>query len=94
MRAELLSLWGLLFVADRIGLLELKVFGDSKTIIDWINEVVVLIVLELNYWCTRTKLLCFSFESFKCQHIYREHNKIVDGLSKEALKLPIAHLSL
>ena len=33
-RAKLLALWVLLFVADEMGLLELRVFGDSKTIID------------------------------------------------------------
>ena len=33
-RAELLALWGLLFVVDMMGLLELSVYGDSKTIID------------------------------------------------------------
>ena len=28
-----------------------------------------------------------SFTTFKCQHIYRGHNQLVDRLSKEALEL-------
>ena len=31
---ELLALWGLLFVADKMSLHKMSVFGDSKTIID------------------------------------------------------------
>ena len=45
-RAELLALWGLLFVADALGLLELSVYGGSKTIIDWVNDLVTLEVLS------------------------------------------------
>ena len=77
-----------------MGLTELKLYGDSKTIIDGINDVVELRVLELDYWCSRTIALHFVFESFSCQHIYKEHSNIADGISKDALKLSIGHLSL
>ena len=71
MRAELLALSGLLYIANEMGLPKLKVCGDSKTIIDWINEVVILKVLELENWCARTKALTNTFPIFECHHIYR-----------------------
>ena len=37
-RAKLLAFWGLLFVADMLGMRELSVYGDSKTIIHWVND--------------------------------------------------------
>ena len=92
MRAELLALSGLLYIANEMGLPKLKVCGDSKTIIDWINEVAFLRVLELDHWCTRSKLLRDIFATFGCQHIFREHNGTADGLSKETLQLTIGHL--
>ena len=54
-RAELLALWGFIHITCAMGLSQLKVFGDSKIIINWINEVVNLQVLEMDYWCARTK---------------------------------------
>ena len=78
-----------------MGLLQLKLFGDSKIIIDWINGVANLQVLEMDYCCTRlTKALKDSFPCIDCHHIYREHNVIADGLSKEALQITKGHLSL
>ena len=77
-----------------MGLPELTVFGYSKTIIDWINEDVGLRVLDLVYWCRKTKLLFSSFRSIRCNHIYHEHNMTADVLSKVALPVPIGSLTL
>ena len=75
---ELLALWGLLFLASTMGLPKLMLFGDSRIIIDWINNMANLQVLELEDWCKQTKTLKDTFQGFICQHIYREHNQIVD----------------
>ena len=72
----------------------MTVFGDSKIIIDWINNESTLRVLELENWCTRNRYLKDSFITIRCQHIYGEHNHNVDGLSKEALLLTSGHLTL
>ena len=44
-----------------------------------------LIVLDLDHWCARIEAIKKSFLSINFQHVYREHNMIADGLSKEAL---------
>ena len=51
-RAKLIFVWGLFCIASAMGLPKLMVFGDSKIIIDWINNVSNLQVLELDDWCT------------------------------------------
>ena len=73
-RKKILSLWGLLLVVDKMGLLELIVYGDSKTIIDWVNDVALLEVLALDHWCNIIKYLVIGFFIFRCEHTYREHN--------------------
>ena len=35
--AELMALWGLLWFTRKRGILELRVVGDSKVVIDWVN---------------------------------------------------------
>ena len=47
-----------------MGLPGLSIYGDSKTIIDWLNGSAALNVLELEHWCHRIKDLCgLSFPS-------------------------------
>ena len=36
-KAEILSLFGLLFIASHFGVSDISIFGDSKIIIDWLN---------------------------------------------------------
>ena len=47
-RAELLSLWGLLYVVSLIGISDIVVYEDSKIIIEWDKGVFGLQVLHLN----------------------------------------------
>ena len=86
-RVELLALWGLLFVVDALGLPELSVYADSKTIIDWVNDLATLEVLSLDHWCQRIKDIIKGFYSFLCKHIYQEHNRVADRLFKEGMDL-------
>jgi len=49
-RVDLLGVWDLLNLASRLHLLDLKVFGDSRIVIDWLNQNCVLHVLNLACW--------------------------------------------
>ena len=69
-RVELLSIYGLLYVASVMGLLELQVYGDSIMFIDWVNGKNNLRLLNLDYWCNQIECLVGGFISFSCQHIY------------------------
>ena len=52
-----------------------------------------LAVVDLEHWCECISEVKASFLSIKFQHIYREHNTIVDVLSKEALSLEMGKIS-
>ena len=86
-RAELLALWTILRVSKLMGLPMHSIFGDSLVTISWLNRHTALNVPSLNHWCDdiRSMLLHAPLVIFK--HIYREHNSMADGLSKQALKL-------
>ena len=86
-RAELLALWAILRVSKLMGLPMHSIFGDSLVTISWLNRHSSLNVPSLNHWCDdiRSMLLHAPLVIFK--HIYREHNSMADGLSKQALKL-------
>ena len=86
-RAKLLSLWSLLFFAEKIGIPNLFIVGDSSAVINWENEKATLSVLDLGCWCDKITSLKSSFLSLEFQHIYREHNQKADRLSMEALIL-------
>ena len=86
-RAKLLALFGLLYVANSMGLPGISVYGDSLMVIDWVKGRTKLKVLNLEHWCKRINDMVHDFISFSCQHIYREHNQMADRLSKEALIL-------
>jgi hypothetical protein len=59
--------------------------GDSKVIIDWINQKGQLHAVNIEGWKLKTKELA-TFQDINFQHIYRDYNKEVDFLSKRALK--------
>ena len=61
--------------------------GDDLTIISWFNRRVELSALNLDGWCLYIRELESSFLQLDACHVYREHNVIADGLSKEALSL-------
>ena len=52
-RAELLAIYGMLYVANIMGFPELWAFGDSTMVIDRVNKKNNLRVLNLDYWCNR-----------------------------------------
>ena len=90
---ELLALWGLLLVESMMGFPCLVDLGDSNEIFNWINKVDDLQVLALHHWCSCTLKLKDSFLGFDCHHIYRGHNSLPDGFSKDALCLLFGQLT-
>ena len=54
---ELLSLWLLLHLSSSIGVDEIRVFGDSKVIIDWEKNAYEINILHLPAWLKRTHSL-------------------------------------
>ena len=93
-RAELLALWASLWVAKDIGLPYLHIFGDSSVIINWAKKESTLDMVNLEAWCYNTRILMSSFTWVDFSHVYREHNKWANILSKEGLHLAPGHLLL
>ena len=51
-------------------------------------------MVNLEAWCYNTRILMSSFTWVDISHVYREHNKRVDILSKEGFHLAPGHLLL
>jgi ribonuclease HI len=85
-RVELLGAWATLFLASKLNLDTLMLFGDSRIIIDWLKNKCKLQVTTLLGWKDRMRQLQSSFIKLNFKHIYRESNKEADSLSKAALK--------
>ena len=84
-KAELLSLWALLLSSQMMGTPLSHVYGDSQVIINWAMGLTALSPPDLFHWCRETKKLILSFQDLFFTHIYREHNRTADFLSKTAL---------
>ena len=87
-KAELLSLWAILFTSHMMGIPMTQIYGDSLVIINWANGSTALSPTDLVHWCRETKKLFTSFQPLSFTHIYREHNRLADRLSKDALMFP------
>ena len=87
-KAELLSLWALLLSSQMMGIPLSHVYGDSQIIINWAKGSTTLSPPDLLHWCRETKKLILSFQGLLFTHIYREHNRTADRLSKTALSYP------
>ena len=82
-----------MYFAAAIGLPTLHVYDDSSVVINWANDKAALLAMDLVYWCDNITVLKVSFLSLVFQHVYREHNKKADCLSKEALSMASGLLS-
>ena len=92
-RSELLPLWALLFFAKEIGIPTLHVYGESSVIINSANDKATLFALDLEGWCVNIMELKAYFHTLDFHHVFREHNKRVDNLSKEVLSIAVGLLS-
>jgi len=75
----------LLFWAQELSIKELKIFGDSCIVIDWLLGKSSIKAINLLYWCRRIHTLLTLFRSLSFGHIYREHNVEVDALSMRGI---------
>lgn len=86
MKAELLALWCVSRVANLFGLVNVKIFGDSRATIKWARGEFDLNVLNSVHWSYRVKEELSTFRSVTLEHIFREFNEQADQLSKLALE--------
>ena len=63
-------------------------------IINWARDESTLAMVNLEAWCLNTRKLISFFTFVDFNHVFREHNKREDTLSKEGLNMAPGHLSL
>ena len=63
----------------------LVLLGDSKVIIDWLNQKTNLHATEIEGWMRRTRSITTVFQDIKVTHIFQEYNIEADSLSKQGL---------
>jgi len=83
--SELVAAWALLFWARHMDIRELRLFGDSRVVIDWLNSQAAIHSINLHHWCIKVRGLVEEFTEIHCNHIYRELNQEADTLSKRGL---------
>ena len=76
-RLEMMALWIILFFSKSKGILLSRVFGDSKFIIDWVNNKNDIQVLQLIPWMDKIRgLIC------NCQ-VFISHMFIVNLIERQ-----------
>ena len=86
-KAELMGLWALLLSSQMMSIPLVQIYGDSQVIINWAKGITTLTPPDLSHWCGETHKLITSFHDLAFCHIYREHNRIANRLSKTTLSL-------
>ena len=74
MKAEILGLWGLLFLANILSIKEMMVVGDSKVAIDSIIGNSKLNPLYLENWKDQIRNLKSSFDRINFIHVHTAYN--------------------
>lgn len=85
--AELMALGNLLQFSLEHQCLNLNIFGDSMTVVNWINNITICHIHTLSNILYDGHTFKAAFNHVSCLHIYREHSS-ADKLSKEAGLLP------
>ena len=67
----------------------LHIFGDSSVIINWERNESTLAMVNLEAWCINTRKLISLFTFVDFSHVFKEHNKRADTLSKEGLTMVV-----
>ena len=86
---EFISLRHLLQFALKKQCRNMQVYGDSKIIINCLNNISNYHAYSLRHILDDALHLSALFYTIICHHIYREHNQVFDHLSKEALVSPL-----
>lgn len=79
--AEYKSLIKLLVDADRLGIKEIEIFGDSALVINQINGVFKVKDPKMKHLLSQIKLCLPNFNYCKFTHIMREENAFADRLA-------------
>eukprot|EP00253_Pinus_taeda_P004922 PITA_04922 len=82
--ADLITLRHLLHFSMSHHISCINIFGDSKTIINWFNNISNCHIHTLSIILNEILEFKAAFNNISCSHIYREHNESADRLSKEA----------
>lgn len=90
--SEVVALWTCLYWVKRMDIQDIRVFGDSRVVIDWVNGKADIHSLLLQHWCSHIKGLVSQFSNTSFQHVYREYNKEADQLSKRGLSCTMGSL--
>jgi ribonuclease HI len=85
---ELLGAWATLTISKLLDLQYIQVLGDSKVVIQWLEQKGKLQTINTEGWKSRIKELIPTFKGIHFQHIFREANGEADQLSKQALTAP------
>ena len=67
------------------------IFGDSMVIISWLNRLSALDIPSLRHWCDNIRNMLHLDPPVIFKHIFREHNSLAYGLSKQALNLDMGY---
>ena len=92
-KAELMGIWATLTLANHLVIHRLQAFGDSKVIIEWLNDRGKLDICTIEGWKNRIKVLSKKFQALSFDHIYKDFNIEAGKLSKEALLAPEGRLT-
>ena len=84
--AELLRLKLLLVFVAKKGCRSLMVYGDSLSLINWIKRIQQCRDLRLENILLSILAVIDTFDSFSCEHVFRENNSQADSSSKEGLQ--------
>ena len=75
----------MIWFAYKKNFISLSVVGDLKSIVDWANNVHHLHTVELSHWLRWVRELIGLFQQITFCHIYREFNRVANGLSKKVI---------
>ena len=77
--------WASLTFAVRLSIPDLLLLGDSKIVIEWLNQKGTIQVVALERWKERIKNTLIYFRNITFAHIFKEKNQKADILSKVTL---------
>ena len=72
----------------------MKIFGDSKVIIDWVTRKSRLQIASLHSWKAKLQVLLPLFSYLDLYHTHREFNMEADVLFKQALRMMEGRISV
>ena len=75
MKVELLGVWETLYIANYLSISKLQVLGDSKVILNLLNNKGNICVSSLEGWKQRISLMKEKFMAINFYHIFREYKR-------------------